>query len=44
MPVVDSVKLLRRAVQTHPDTACILLTGSSDLAAVLAVVHECVRL
>lgn len=40
MPVVDGVELLSRVAQTHPDTARVLLTGSPDLAAVLAAVNR----
>lgn len=40
MPDIDGVELLSRVAQTHPDTARVLLTGSPDLAAVLAAVNR----
>ena len=40
MPLMDGVALLSRVAQTHPDTARVLLTGSPDLAAVLAAVNQ----
>lgn len=40
MPAMDGVELLSRVAQTHPDTARVLLTGSPDLAAVLAAINR----